>query len=293
MSRWQTGGQITAKTWNLIRENRQLMRFATMATIVGALVAAAFLIPAAVVLATVEGLVGYVIAGVLAFFGTWLATFLALRYIAGLVWVADKLLQGQPASYEQGMAASAEHTSSLGLWALITVAVGWLLNAVQGAGDDNVVVTVLRFVLASLLAAAWSLITFFVLPVMILERATVFPAMKRSVALIRGRWGEAVVGTFRIGVRILLLFVLPGILAIVAGVGLAAGIGGAAGITAGVLCFLIGAGLILVGSVRQMAARQVFGVALYQYAANGLVVGPFAEEELAGAVASKESVRRR
>lgn len=293
MSRWQRGGEITAKTWSLMRENRQLMRFATMATVVGAVVGALGVIPAALVFGLVRNVAGTVTGIVLAFAACWLATFLALRYIAGLVWCADRLLKGQPASYEEGLAAARGHTKELGLWALITVAVSWLLQAVQGAGDDNVVVTILRTILAALLAAAWGLITFFVLPIIVLEHAPVGAAMKRSIAIIRQRWGEAVVGSFRIGVRVGLTFILPGIVAIVAGVLIIAGVGGAAGFLAGGLLIAGGIVLIIIGSIRQMAARQVFGVALYQYAAHGLVVGPFGEDELAGAVTAKKSRSRR
>jgi len=65
-----------------------------------------------------------------------------------------------------------------------------------------VVMTIIRVILAGLLAAAWSLVTFFVLPVIMLERATTPQAMKRSVSLIKNKWGDAVVGSFRIGLRI-------------------------------------------------------------------------------------------
>ncbi len=77
---------------------------------------------------------------------TWAATFVGLRYIAGLVFVAD--MRGEVARFEDGMRIAAERSPALGLWALISVVVGWLL-------------------LASILSAAWSLITFFVLPVIV------------------------------------------------------------------------------------------------------------------------------
>ncbi len=77
----------------------------------------------------------------------------------------------------------------------------------------------------------------------------------------------------------------------VAGVALASGVGGGAGIAAGALCLVIGAGLIVVGVVLQTAARQVFGVALYRYAADGLAIGPFDEAELVSAVRPKGSKR--
>ncbi|HEX8769309.1 MAG TPA: DUF6159 family protein, partial [Acidimicrobiales bacterium] len=214
-----------------------------------------------------------------------------VRYMAGLVYMVDKILKGEHASFEDGMSAANEHNGSLGLWALITVVVGWILSMIQGGGDDNVVITIIRAILAGLLAAAWSLVTFFVLPVIMLEGLSTPQAMKRSVSIIKNKWGEAVVGSFRIGARVALVFILPGLLIAALGVGLAVAIGGVAGVISGGVLVLGGVALMVVGMVRQAAARQVFGVALYRYAADGLVIGPFAEADLAGAVRPKKRVK--
>jgi len=154
------------------------------------------MVPAAVIFDVADGGPAAGAAALLFAIGSWAATFVALRYIAGLVYVADQLMQGRPAEFQDGMRAVSGHTGSLGLWALIKVAVGWLLRAVEGRQQH-------------------------------------------------------------------------GVLAVVAGVALASGVGGGAGIAAGALCLVIGAGLIVVGVVLQTAARQVFGVALYRYAADG------------------------
>lgn len=285
---WRRSGEITVQTWSVIRENRQLLRFPTLAAVWGIAVAAVFMVPAAVVLALFDDLVARIGAIALVAFGAWAATFVGVRYLAGLVYVADKILKGEQATFDEGMEAVNEHNGSLGLWALISVVVGWILSMIQGGGDDNVVVTIIRAILAGLLAAAWSLVTFFVLPVIMLERATTPQAMRRSVSIIKNKWGEAVVGSFRIGARVALVFILPGLLIAALGVGLAVAVGGAAGIVLGGALVLGGVGLVVVGMVRQAAARQVFGVALYHYAADDMVVGPFAEADLAGAVRPKK-----
>jgi len=164
---------------------------------------------------------------------------------------------------------------------------------IQGGGDDdNIAVTILRVVAASMLSAAWSLITFFVLPVIVLEDVSAPAAMKRSLAVIRGKWGEAVTGTFRIGGRILLTFVLPGAVLLGIGALLAFVAGGMIGISLGVMLGLAGVALIIVGLVRQAAARQIFGVALYRYAADGVVVGSFTEDDLVSAIGPSKKSRR-
>ena len=291
MSNWKQSGEMTNKTWGVIREHPQLLRFPALAAAYGALTAFVFMAPAFVLAALSDNLVVRVAAVLLFAVGAWAATFVGLRYLAGLVYVADKVMRGEQATFEEGMEMAGRRTQALGLWALISVVVGWIISLIQGGGDDNIAVTIIRVIAASLLSAAWSLITFFVLPVIVLENATAPAAMKRSVALIRDKWGQAVTGSFRIGGRILLTFLLPGILLLVVGGVLALGVGGMIGVAFGVVLGLAGIGLIIVGLVRQAAARQIFGVALYRYASEGLVLGRFSETDLVSAIAPKKSRR--
>ena len=292
MSTWKQSGEMTNKTWSVIKENPQLLRFPAMAALWGALTAFVFMAPALVLVALSNETIVRVAAGLLFFVGAWAATFVGLRYIAGLVYVADKVLRGEQATFDDGMAVAHERTQALGVWALISVVVSWIISAIQGGGDDNVAVTILRVIAASLLSAAWSLVTFFVLPVIVLENVTAPTAMKRSVAVIREKWGQAVTGAFRIGMRILLTFLLPGIILAALGAVLAFGAGGMIGVSLGVMLGLAGIALIIVGVVRQAAARQVFGVALYRYATEGMVVGRFTEADLAAAIAPTKKGRR-
>jgi len=293
MSTWKRSGEMTDKTWAVIKENPQLLRFPALAAVYGALAAFIFMAPALALVALSDATPAYIAAGVLFFIGAWAATFVGLRYIAGLVFVADSLMRGEVARFEDGMRIAAERTQALGLWALISVVVGWILGAIEGGGDENVVVTIVRVIVASVLSAAWSLITFFVLPVIVLEDLGAPAAMKRSMSVIRDKWGEAVTGSFRIGMRILLTFVLPGALLLAAGLGLALLVGGIIGVSLGVILGLAGVGFIVVGMVRQAAARQVFGVALYRYAASGMVVGRFTEADLASAIGPRKGKRSR
>ncbi len=293
MGSWKRSGEMTDKTWAVIKENPQLLRFPALAAVYGILAAFVFMAPALALVALSDTTAVYIVAGLLFFVGAWAATFIGLRYMAGLVFVADSLMRGEVARFEDGMRIAGERTEAIGVWALISVIVGWILSAIQGGGDDNVVVTILRVVLASILSAAWSLITFFVLPIIVLEDIGAPAAMKRSVAVIRDKWGEAVTGSFRIGIRILLTFLLPGLVLLAIGVGLALGVGGMIGVSLGVIFGLAGVALIVVGSVRQAAARQVFGVALYRYASSGMVIGRFTEADLASAIGPKKGKRSR
>lgn len=293
MSSWKRSGEMTDKTWSVIKEHPQLLRFPALAAAYGALAAFIFMAPALALAALSDATPALVGAAVLFFIGAWAATFVALRYLAGLVFVADALLRGEQASFDDGMRVAAERTQALGLWALISVIVGWILGAIEGGGDDNIVVTIFRVLVATVLSAAWSLITFFVLPIIVLDDLGAPAAMKRSVSVIRDKWGDAVTGSFRIGMRILLTFLLPGLVLLAVAVGLAVVAGGMIGLSLGVALGLVGVALIIVGMVRQTAARQIFGVALYRYASAGMVIGRFTEDDLVSAIGPKKAKRGR
>lgn len=120
---------------------------------------------------------------------------------------------------------------------------------------------------AWLLGAAWTVATIFAVPLLALEDASPIEAIRGSGHLIRSKWGEGATGLVGIGAWAALL-------AIPAGIGFGIGIGlsgrGAAGGTA-----LIAAGLgtLTAVSAASLAARQVFGVALFRHATGAPTAG--------------------
>src|SRR5206468_30808 len=73
---------------------------------------------------------------------------------------------------------------------------------------------------AGLLGMAWNVMTFFVLPVLVVEGVGPFAAVKRSCAVLKAAWGEALVANFGTGL-LMFLFTLvalvPGVLGFFAG----------------------------------------------------------------------------
>jgi hypothetical protein len=122
----------------------------------------------------------------------------------------------------------------------------------------------------------WSLITFFVIPILMFEGGSPIEAIKSSATLFRQRWGTQLLGGVRIGGLIFLIAILPALVST---------IGGAILVTTGNLP--LGIPLIVLGVVVWAAAalvanamRGIFSVALYRYAKSGAVEGPFTEQEL-------------
>ena len=157
------------------------------------------------------------------------------------------------------------------------------MSVIRGDGGGGVVASLLRGLLAGLVAAAWSVVTFFVLPVIVLEELGAVAAVKRSSGIVRHTWGEAIGGSVRIGARFGLLYVLPGVLALAAGVAIALIAGGPA-VVLGVVLVLVGLALIGTGGVLGATCRAVFGVALYRWTTDGTALGPYTSDDLSTAV---------
>jgi len=143
-------------------------------------------------------------------------------------------------------------------------------------------------IVAALGGAAWGLITFLAIPVIAIEGTGPVATIRRSATLFRERWRGQVTGNVAIGGAVTLFGVLPGVLLIVAGIVLWTSDGNGGEVAFGMLLTAAGAALVCVASVISQALRQVFGIALYRYTADGTVVPGFTEQEIASAVRTRD-----
>ncbi|MFN8184958.1 MAG: DUF6159 family protein [Candidatus Nanopelagicales bacterium] len=291
---WAESRQVTKQAWGVIKQNPYMLLFPMISAVLA--IIAVLLIGGAGVAAlgwsdveqsaasgevsnstAIVGIVILVIAG-------YVATLITQVFMGGLVKCADEELQGRDSSFGAGIAAAMRRFPALLGWAGIQTAVGWLLSAVRGNGsENNAIVAILRLVLASLLAVAWSVITFFVLPLIILRGKGPVAAIKQSVSVIRETWGMQIAGGVRIGGLIGLVAVLPGILFAVVG-----GFIAMAGTPAiGVPLSAVGVIVVIAAQVVISAMRAIFSVAMLHYVEGRQGLGPFDAAALQSAVRVK------
>ena len=177
---WTQSRTVTKQAWGVIKENPYMLLFPVVSGILAIL---AFLIVAGIGLAVMgvttveeqttsdEVPTSVVVIGVLILvIAAYLATLITQIFAGRARRCTDEELQGRDSGFGAGLRASFSRLGALMGWAGIQTAVGWLLSAVRGdASNNNAIVAILRLVLASLLAVAWSIITFFVLPLIILR----------------------------------------------------------------------------------------------------------------------------
>lgn len=133
----------------------------------------------------------------------YLNCFIILFFNSALVGCADIRLSGGNPTVRDGLRIAFRHGSKIASWALVAATVGVILDSLRNRGNK-----IIGRLLTAGIGLAWTLITYLIIPVIILEDRTTYESMERSAELFRKRWGEEVAGSFGFGI-INLLLLLP------------------------------------------------------------------------------------
>jgi hypothetical protein len=262
------GWELMKSSAQVLREDTSLLIFPVLSGIASLLVAASFALPlvfsGAVTIqanANVHQVTHNPIAYVILFAFYFCSYFVIVFFNSALVACAVIRFNGGTPTIGDGLQAAFARLPQIAAWSLVTASVGFLLKIVESNSE--------RFgeIVSGLLGLAWSVATFFVVPVIVVEKAGPFEAMKRSMSILRRAWGEAFVGNQGIGFFIFLLAVLG---CIPAGIGIALGSG--VSIAIGVaLTVVLEIGIAIVAA----ALHTILLGALYVFAAEGRIPHAF------------------
>jgi hypothetical protein len=137
-------------------------------------------------------------------------------------------------------------------------------------------------IVSALLGTAWTIITYFVVPILVVEKVGPFEAIRRSTALLKKTWGEALVGHFGLGLFKLLL-AIPGVVILLLGIAMCVGNLLPVGVALILLAVLYFLGVAAVGA----ALDTIFLGALYQFAAFQRIPAGFDAGAMEGAFRRK------
>ncbi len=262
MSRFQTSWEIAKRSWAVLRSDKTLAWFPVLSAlgslVVFGIIGGLFLVAGIDDSSTGTTLqpIGWVLIVVM-----YLALAMVQTYfLAGLVAGADQRLRGQDSTVRSALEIANSRLHRLLPWAIVTATVTMVLQAIEERFG------IIGTIVARLVGLAWNLVTFLVVPILVLEDLGVGDALKRSKDLFKKTWGENVIGQFGLG-AIGFLFTLPGFLLI--GVGVALG-------TAGLIVLgTVGVIWLVAAAVIVSALSGIYRTALYHYAAHGQVPGEF------------------
>ena len=195
--------------------------------------------------------------------------FVVLFFNCALVAAANICLAGGHATVKDGLDAAWNRIGRIFVWALVAATVGFLLRVIEDR------VQKVGKIIVWLLGTAWTLMTYFIVPVLMFEDLGVVDSVKRSSSVLKKTWGEEIMSGFSFGL-IWLIALVPAALIVYA-----------CFFVHPLLAFAVAILLILLMAVTSAAVQAVFTVALYRYASAGQVPQGFTPDMVQGAFISR------
>jgi len=255
--------ELAKSSWRVLKADKELVLLPVLSLIATIIVAVSFLWP--IVSSCTETLgstssceIGGADYVILAVAYVTLA-FITIFFNAALVHAANERMEGGDPTVGSAIRGAIGKIHRILPWAIVSATVSLILRSIEERAG------IVGRVVIGIIGIAWSLVTFLVIPVLVIENVGVVDAVKRSGTLFKRTWGENMAA--QVGFGLLgLLAALPAI-AVVA-------LGFNAGGAAAVVAIAIGVGWLLLVTLVLAALNGIFQTALYRYA-SGLDTGAF------------------
>jgi hypothetical protein len=278
--RISNGFSLAGSTWRVLTKDKHLIAFPIVSGFFFLLVVASFAVPLATLVdwnqfqrqlqANNNKPPVWVYAVSFAFY--FCNYFVIIFCNSALISCALLRFNGESPTLADGFRMALTRLPQIFAWALVSATVGVLLNVIENVHEK------VGEIVAAVLGTAWSLMTFFVVPVLVVEKVGPMQAVGRSVSLLKKTWGEALVGNmglnfilFLLAIPVFLLF-LAGVLVLVKGM-----------VPLGVALLVAGGIAMLIHMAISSALHTIFLAALYQYAADDRIPQGFDRRAIEGA----------
>jgi len=266
--------KLVKESFSVLKKDKEIILYPIISGVVS-IILLGFLI-AGVLSTSLFGKAGDLVMYPLLFIYYLASYFTIIFFNTGLITCANIRMNGGDPKFRDGIGNAVKNVGKIFIWALVSATIGIILSSLSRRSG------LIGRLIIGLIGMAWSLLTFFVIPVMIFENVSVTDSIKKSGAIFKKTWGENVVGQFSIGVFFMLLALL-GIVPLIIGV---------ISLTSGsfipmILFFGIAILYWVIIAIVSSSLNGVYLTALYNYASKGVVPAGFSEESIKAAWKTK------
>lgn len=269
--RMANGWELARQSWSVLMEDKKLLVFPLISGIACMLVLASFVAPlwatgyADVVMEDQSKLQDPF--SIIILFAFYFANYFVIAFFnSALVACVICRFQGEEASLSDGLRMAMARLPQIAGWALVGATVGVALKLLEQHSEH------LGKIVAALIGTAWAIGTYFVVPVIVVERVGPIEAAKRSMRIMRATWGEALSANFGIGFIQFIAFIIAAVPLVLGGMALA---GGQA--VVGVILLAVGIVAMIVVALISSALETIVIAAVYQYASKGFIPTNFSQ----------------
>lgn len=265
--------QIMGASWQVLKENLSLVWFSVLSGICCLVVLASFALPLwssgaiAETFADDSQVSEVLYYGVLFLF-YFCNYFVILFFNAAIVSCAIKRIGGGTPTMADGFRYAVQSLPQIFGWALVSATVGLVLRIIEDKSEK------VGAIVAGLLGMAWTLVTFLVLPILVVEKTGPLTALRKSTRLLRETWGAQLAGNFSFGLVFFLLMLLAAVPVLI-------------GVFVPVLLIpmiVLAVLYVMALSLIQATLKTIFQAVLYAYVETGVLPTAFNERLVRGAM---------
>lgn len=269
MGRFARSWQLFKASWSVLKTDKELVILPLISGIVMLVVCAGFVLGMGLHRGAPDDLETRHLLPAFLFYVT--SYTVAFYFQAALVAGAMQRLSGGDPTLGSSLGAASRRMGPILMWGLIAGTVGMVLRAVQERSE------IVGKIITGVIGVAWSLATFFMVPILVMENKPVGESFKSSWALFKKTWGESMIGNGGLGIVGFLGFLaVAAVTALFAKLGLV------------VVAVIFAAVGFITLMVVMSALSGIYLAATYRYATTGQVSGGFDREALVAAFRAKK-----
>jgi hypothetical protein len=199
-------------------------------------------------------------------------------FLAALCAGANERLQGRDTNLGMALGVAQSRLHRILPWAVVSATVSIIIEAIEER------LGFLGRIIGAFIGAAWNVVTFLTVPIIVFEDLGPVNALKRSGHLLKQTWGENLMAQIGLGLIGVIAF-LPGILVIALGVM-------AGDVLVMIPLIAIAAVYLAVAASIVSALSGIYRTALYRYAVDGQVPDAFASNDMEHAFGQRKGESR-
>lgn len=268
-TKFSNSWNLVKASWEVLKQDKELLIFPVLSTIAVIVVTLSFVLPIIFLETALHslkdaGFVHYLI-GFLFYFVQY---FIIIFCNTALVGAAIIRLRGGNPTVGDGFRIARSRIFTILGYSFIAATVGIILRSISERSG------LIGKIVVSILSMAWSMATFLVIPVFVVENVGPVESIKRSMQLLKKTWGEQIFGNMSMGFAFgLIMFALA--------VAMVFSVIAVAGTASNTLLFLVIGGFVLAFILLALISStlgSIYEAAVYIYASEGKVSGFFEDD---------------
>ncbi len=266
MGKISNSWELMKASWKILMLDKEMLLFPLFSGIACILVIISFALPlfvldSGVLLNDIISSEDQIIKYIVVFMFYLCNYFIIIFFNAAVVICATVRMNGGNPTFKDGIRLAIKRLSLIIRWAIVASGVGMIIRIIEERAG------ILGQIIASIIGFAWTVTSFLVIPVMVVDKRGPIDALKESAHLLRKTWGEQLITNFSFGL-IFLLLTIP-----VFGLSFLAVMSGKLFII--IFMLVVSAIYILALVLIQSTLQGIFQAALFKFARSGNIAEGF------------------